>query len=148
MAKVRHKRMVLVIYAIIIIAAAMVILEVSASYDQKQPLVYMNYNVISQSGVGYINNTLSYPIHINYVYCLLPSGQKDEFGYPNNNTLNPGTNTVVDVIASSTKNGFTDNCTRWMVSYAQVSALQANQISNTPNMVVVVRKNQSNSNSV
>ena len=106
--------------------AAIVVCIIAAYYiiqieNQPQPLVYMVYNSFSQFGMGFINNTLPYPIEVTSIYCTVPNGNRQTFGTPNNNILMPNSNTAIEVgtLANSV---LAANCTNWKVSYNRLPA--------------------------
>jgi hypothetical protein len=91
----------------------------------------MAYNSVSQVGIGYVNNTLPYPIGITTIYCTIPNGNRQTFGAPNNNTLMPGSNTLIKIGISGNAL-LAPNCTGWMVSYTRLTINSA-----TPNSQIV-----------
>ncbi len=115
-------RTILIFYAIVIAVALAIVYYANQVYNQPQPLVYFAYNGTVGGGEGYVNNTLPYPIAITSIYCTIPSGAKEVFGSPNNNTLMPDTNTVIDVGVSNKLWHLPENCTGWKVSYDRLPA--------------------------
>ncbi len=114
-------------YIIAIVVSLVAIYYINSVYNMPQPYVYMSYNSVGQYGSGFVNNTLSYPIQIKTIYCSTPNGQKQEFGTPNNNTLNPGTNTVIVIGITNKSHALSSNCSDWKVDYVKTTYISANQ---------------------
>lgn len=96
---------------------------------QPQPYVSMTYNSSLQFGMGYVNNTLPYPIRIETIYCTAPGGQKEAFGDPNNNTLASGSNTTIEV-GTAMNITIPDGCSDWGITYVRLAA--NNTVQNSP----------------
>ncbi len=108
-------------YLLAIIICLAAVYYIYQAEVQPQPQVNIAYNSVTQIGIGYVNNTLGYPIEITSIYCTIPNGNRQTFGTPNNNTLMPGTNTVLEIgITHNTMLAL--NCTDWSVSYTRLAA--------------------------
>ncbi len=111
----------LLTYLLAIVLALVVVYYIQSLYNEPQPHVSMAYNSVSHIGYGYINNTLSYAISISEIYCRTPSNERYDFATRNNDTLQPGSNTFIEVASNST-NLLPANCTNWGVHYSAKSA--------------------------
>ena len=128
------KHQLLLTYALAIILAVVIVVYLESAYNQPQPRMSMAYNSLSHTGYGYINNTLSYAISVNYIYCKTPGANKYDFRTSNNDVLQPGSNTFIEVAENSTAL-LPGNCTAWGVSYSE-------QPLNTSNSVYIVQTSQ------
>jgi hypothetical protein len=108
-------------YIVAVIVCLVAVYYIYQAENQMQPQVYMTYNAASQLGIGYINNTLQYPIEVTTIYCTAPNGNRQTFGTPNNNILMPRSNTVIEIGISSNV-PLALNCTNWKISYNRLPA--------------------------
>ena len=132
-------RTTFIFYLIAIAVCAFSVYELNLIYNPPQPYVYMNYNTVAQGGIGFVLNTLPFTIHINNIYCQAPNGTRDIFGDPNNNTLQRGSNTPIEIgVNQPGVQRIAPGCSTWKVSYLKVSSLSANTASQTSNLLVAV----------
>ena len=112
----------IIFYIIAIAVCASAVYYLNTVYNTPQPYVYVSYNTLAQGGIGYVNNTLSFPIEVTSIYCTIPSGIKEIFGNPNNNILVPGSNTQIMIGINNELVKLPANCTNWKVDYDRLPA--------------------------
>ena len=117
-------------YALAIVISIAAVAYVDSAYNPPQPSVQIHFNYTAQVGKGYINNTLPYAIQITDIYCTTPNGNKNVFGSPNNNTLNPGSNTFIIIDTSNKAIILPTDCADWKVSYTKTNSLSSNTSNN------------------
>jgi hypothetical protein len=124
-----------IFYITALIVCIVAVYYINTIYNAPQPYVNVtyNYSATAQYGIGYINNTLPYPIEITSIYCTLPNGTREVFGNPNNNILVRGSNTVIDIQVNNLNVPLHKNCTKWKVGFDE---LPANAV--PPNAIVKV----------
>ncbi len=110
------KRFLVVIYMAILVVAAAVVYYSYISVNQPQPTVFVNFNHTQGTAIGYINNTLKYPILIKTIYCTMPGGRKEEFSSPSNTPIQPGSNSSITLDTAGTSS-LPEGCSGWKVSY-------------------------------
>lgn len=108
--------MVLVFYLVAIVISAAAVYYLNIKYNPPQPLVHLQYNYTTQTAMGYIVNTLPFPINVSAFYCTAPNGTKMEFENPAENEVPVGAN--LTVVVQSNYNALLEvPCSNWKVLY-------------------------------
>jgi hypothetical protein len=114
-------RMSLIIaYCIAAIAVISVFYYINVAANLPQPKLSLAFNYTTQIAVGYINNTLPYPIIVNYFYCTTPNKNQFKFSYSGNNLIESGESDPVQISVNA-NSILPNNCTNWKTSYKELS---------------------------
>ena len=113
-----RRKLTAVMYIAAIAIAVSVIYLAGVAESQPQPLVHIDFNYTGGTAIGYINNTLDYPIYVSYVYCTLPGGRELKFNHTASNPIPPGTSAPV-ALSVNANSSLPLNCTLWRASFSR-----------------------------